>query len=197
MAFLILFNLLILYILKKLFLVKIKRFNENIFYDTDIWGNSFNMSMNSKISKDAYRHIKDISYSINTTPLDWIEDLIKSTNLYKNYDLKKIANYNNLSELKKFIKERKEFINLQDKLEDLKNEISKSYVNGINELLYKFEEDLLKNDFENFYKLFIEGWENNEMKKIGYDIHPEIYKKYKKEIKNNIKLYKNTKKYNL
>jgi hypothetical protein len=58
----------------------------------------------------------------------------------------------------------------------------KIFIEAQNELLYKFQEDLLLKDFENFKEFFIDEYFRLSGELDQTDIHPDILKKYKNDI---------------
>lgn len=119
------------------------------------------------------------------------ETIQKSKLKYKDKNLEKIAKEKQLSNLSDYIKKWIEINNLLKKIDKLRKGLNYLYTDAINETLYSIQEDILNNDFELFYKTWIEGYED------GYNIHPEIYDKYKDEIEEKIKIIKSVGKYNL
>ena len=127
--------------------------------------------------------------------IDWIKDSATDTKLeeYKNMNSLDFCEKKNLPKYKEFlyfdglIRDLKEKINQleQEKIDNV------DHYELINELLYKFQEDLLDRDFDNFYYNFLEYYSDNKEK--YKDIHPDILKKYKDIIDARI----DAKKYNL
>lgn len=173
--------------------MKIQRFNENIDFDYE----STNVKFSKKLSYEVNEYIDNFDSSVDFTIMDWYDTIIselKQKPIFAS-DKKSIefAKSKNLKSLEKYLTIDSEIDKLDKKIETL--EISKKiyYTEGSSELLYWFQEDLLKNNKNIFIKLFME--ENNNMESVENfsDIHPDIIKKYKKDIE----LILNSKKYNL
>lgn len=191
--------------------MKIKKFNQinedySKYWDTDSFGATTDIGESPNISKDANDYIYDLSHNMDSVPLEWIESMINKTNLnYKNKQIDEIAKIKKLKKLEKYTKDILEVDKLIDTLDAKRKEASISYTEGINELLYTFQKDLMNNDFSQFYDIFIDGYDEEvdwDIVDVGriedhFDVHPELYKEYKNEIINNIKTLKNSSKYNI
>jgi len=164
--------------------MKIERFNESEF--------------SKNLSDEINDYITNFDDSVDIDIPSWIDSVSEHTNLkeYKNIFSSinkslKFAYKKNLKKFEKYCLSFKEIENLEKKIETLKNNKDILYKEAINELLYKFQEDLINNDIKNFKLLFIED-RSDEDDKLS-DIHPDIIKKYSKEIEVII----DTEKYNL
>lgn len=193
--------------------MKIKKFyqiNEKYakYWDTDNNGNQMEIVKLPNFSKDVNEHIHELYSSLDSLPFDWIETLLKKTNLsYKNKEINEIANIKKLDKLKKYTKDITEIDNLIDKLYKKRKKTNISYTEGFNELYYTFQKDLLENDFYNFYNFFINEYDeevdwdiddiNDKQYDYNFEIHPELYKENKDLIINNVRVIKNSNKYNL
>jgi len=175
--------------------MKIKRFNEgyNNYDRDDMWSNQPDIIKNDKISMEAFRYIRELTYSKNIEPMNAIVEYIEYSSLdYKNEDIKEIMEIKDLKNLKEYMKNRDKLNKLNQEIEDLKPSLNKSYTNGLNELFYTVQKDLLLKDFETFYSFFIDGNDVGD-----YDIHPDLYSEHFNTIADNIEILKNSKKYNL
>lgn len=181
--------------------MKILKFNESAskYYDQDIYGRAPSIIKSDNISSEEFNYIKSFTGSLQYDPLQWLDSIIKKIN-YKN--LEKLSNEKKLDNLNEYIKKWKQINNLLNKIDNIKKGIDYLYTDAINETLYAIQEDMLKNDFLLFHKTWIEGYEykGDKYEGEGYEtfiIHPEIYDKYKKEIKNNLKVLLSSNKYNI
>lgn len=175
--------------------MKIKRFNEGYNnYDRDeMWSNQPDIIKNDKISIEALRYIKELGYSKNVEPMNAIVEYLEESSLeYKDEDIRDIMEIKDLKDLKEYMKNRDKLNSLYQQIEDLKPSLNKSYTNGLNELFYTVQKDLLLKDFETFYSFFIEGNDVGD-----YDIHPDIYSEHLDTIADSMRLMKDAKKYNL
>jgi len=187
--------------------MKIKKFNQinenySKYLDTDSFGTLTDIGKSPNLSTETNDYIYE--WGQNDAPLDNIETYIRKTDLdYNKKTIVEISKIKNLKKLQQYIKDIYEVDDLIDTLEKKRNEASISYTEGINELLYTFQEDLMNNNFRNFYELFIDGydedidWNDEEAIENSFEVHPDLYKKYKYEIKNSIQALKNMNKYNL
>jgi len=161
--------------------MKIDRFNES-------------SVLSPHLSKKVNDFIDDFNGSIDNDIFDWIDTVSDITKLdeYKNFtysndNVVKLANDKGLKKLKEYAYINSEIIKLESKLQLLNDKLSFLHVDAASETLYKFQEDLINNDFDGFYKVFLD--DDNGLS----DVHPEILDKYEKEIK--IKM--DSKKYNI
>jgi hypothetical protein len=128
--------------------------------------------------------------------IDWIHEISKTTMLkeYTNIYSKKFQEDKKLVAYTKFIGIEKKIEDAQKQIEKLEKSKEKLEINAKSEILYKFQEDLLENDTNSFYVLFIDGWDENDDGDYVYgETHPNIIKKYK----NKLDLIIASKKYNL
>lgn len=141
-------------------------------------------------------YIEDFDSATDEGIISWIQYVAKSTNLkeYTNIYNKKFQEEKKLTAYNKFIDLEKKLNDAQNIVYKLERSKEKLEINAKSEILYKFQEDLLENDPNNFYLLFIhEGNpDNTEEFKYG-DTHPNIIKKYKSKLD----LILAAKKYNL
>jgi len=175
--------------------MKIKRFN----------------NINENLTSVVKEFIRNFDDSTDSGIIDWVDTVSVDTNLhdYKNFTSSSrkalsFARSKNLKKLEEYflvdkeieIKE-KEF---QEEIERLRLKKENLSIIAGDELLYKFQEDLLNNNYFNkFYDFFIkDSIENSSDSNIEdiieySEIHPKILKKYRSKILISI----NTTKYNI
>ena len=182
--------------------MEIKRFENNV-----TWSKGEFIPVKS--IKD---YIEDFDEAIGDYSHDWIGEISQKTKLeeYKNaslntYGVNKYAVIK-FAEKKQF-KNLKEYILKDDKISELQKEIAKIekqkeslYIKVADEVQYKFQLELLEQDFENFYHYYLSDAINDEQEdtedyNIYVDIHPNIIKN--KKYKNMIDTLINARKYNL
>jgi hypothetical protein len=173
---------------------------------------------NEKFLIEVETYLEDFNNSVGYSILDWIETVSSNTKLkeYKN------VNWDNLNSIKKIpkliedknFKYYNKFLNILNSIKELENKITlldkqkeKLEEEVTNEVMYKFQEELLEKDIDGFYKLFLEhlieeSTKNNYEFEIFDDIHPSIYKKYKNVINKisqveELKIKRNLIKYNV
>ena len=105
-------------------------------------------------------YIEGFDGSCDEGIIGWIQNVAKSTNLkeYTNIYNKKFQEDKNLVAYAKFIDIEKKMDDAQKLIEKLEKSKEKLEINAKNELMYKFQEDLLENDPSSFYRLFIEEY---------------------------------------
>lgn len=166
--------------------MKILKFNESI-EPPD------NFENHPKLSDEINNFLDEFGGSTDYGIPDWIDSLSYNTKLKEyrdftssNKKMIKIADEKNIPNLKKYIILDAEINKLEKQINKNKNLQNKLYTLISNELIYKFQEELLEKDFDNFYVLFlkdaIEDANNDNTEIIYYDVHPEILKKYGDEI---------------
>ncbi len=174
--------------------MKIEKFNESNTYHENVWKRSKNLS------KKVFDFIESLDGSVDYNIQTWISYIAKATN-HKEYKNLLMSPF--LDETINFLDEKqlkiyKEYIDYELKEESLQRELDETkkkrialYPEAASEIVYKFQEDLIENDFASFYKFFIqeENQENQDLKKNG-DIHPDILNKYYDEIKFKIEALK-------
>jgi len=172
--------------------MKIERFNEVFTYHEEKWRRSKNLP------KKVFDFIESLDGSVDYNIQTWISYIAKATN-HKEYKNLLMSPF--LDETINFLEEKqlkiyKEFIDceykeerLQRELEEIQKKRIALYPEAASEIVYKFQEDLIENDFDSFYKFFIEE-ENPQDLKNNNDIHPVILKKYYDEIKIKIEALK-------
>jgi hypothetical protein len=175
--------------------MKVKKFNEVYGYEDE---DNSNIEESPNLSKRINNFIKELDSSVDDTIFDYILYISHSTKLteYQNItsmfqldeNFLKFANEKGLDKLKEYAQLDKEIFKKQKEIDDIKEEKKIIYAEASSQLLYKYQEELLEKDFDNFYEFFIKDSE-----KIQDDIHPDILKKYKDQIK--LKL--DARKYNL
>lgn len=153
-----------------------------------------------KLSDDVFGYVDDFKGRVDFSVFDWIGTVAKGTKL-KEYS--KLSMFNpkfikekNFRYIEKYLNIENEIFKKQNEINKLENSKEKLEIEASNEALYKFQEELLDKDFDSFYRLFIDGFEEDEIEEgteTIWDVHPEIFKKYEKQI--TLKL--SAKKYNL
>ena len=157
--------------------------------------------------KSIKDYIEDFDSAIHDYSHDWIAEISQQTKLkeYKNASLNTygVNKYTviKFAEKKQF-KNLKEYILKDDKISELQKEIAKIekqkeslYIKVADEVQYKFQSELLEQDFDNFYKYYLSDAINDEEEDIYIDIHPNIIKN--KKYKNLIDTKLLAKKYNI
>jgi len=144
--------------------------------------------------------------------IDWIPYIAKKTKLKNKYKkiTKKFLKENNLKKSLQLLEIRQQRYELEKQIKKLEKKEENLSIYSDSELIYIFEEELLRTDIENFYLFFLKDtiedfkfdkehypgdFENSEI--IYEDVHPLILKKYKNEIDEIISIKINTNKYNL
>lgn len=146
-----------------------------------------------KLSDEVWSYVEDFKGRVDFSVFNWIGQVAKGTKLKEYSKLStfnpKIIKEKNFKYLEKYLNIENEIMKKQVEINKLENSKERLEIEASNEALYKFQEELLDKDFDSFYTLFIDGFEqDNET-----DIHPDIFKKYKNKIELNL----STKKYNL
>jgi len=163
--------------------------------------NRFN-AINEAMTKDVKEFVGSFSDSTDGGILCWIDDVKSNTKLkYPNFSFAptkrtiEFANQNNLKNLLNFFNIDKEIEQKEKEIEKLKFKKDKLFIEAENELMYKFQEDLINNDFDSFKSLFIDieditahiGDVPTEEEILKYaEIHPKILKNHKEKILINI-----------
>lgn len=144
-------------------------------------------NISEKLSSGLREYIDNlIEYVYDMDVVDWIMNEPSFTNEIIGDISKEYLDYRERKE-----KLEKELKTIEAKINILKYEAG-------SELMYNFQEYLLKNDTDKFYELFIKVCDKEDYDEDSYcDTHPLILKKYRKELKNLIGMYKNLKNYNL
>lgn len=160
---------------------------------------------NESTSQTIKDFILDFTDNAGDIP-DWINTIAPET--LKEYENVLFFNRRELKKSLKFADDKnlpkfKEYMLLDGKIEKMKKEIDNlikyketvSYVEGSSELLYRFQLDLLENDYDKFYEFFLKDQIEEEYENIYSEVHPNLIKniKYKKMIDVNI----DANKYNL
>ena len=162
------------------------------------------------LSNPTKEYLKGFNDAVDTDIFHWISDISKGTKVdeytwllgYKVSSItdKKFDTYKEYTDcFREKMKLEKEY---EKKLKILEKEEDKLFWKASSEVMFKFQEDLLNKDFDNFYKFFIEDSLENYTDVVEYDanndwIHPDIAKKYGKFIKEMVELRADTQKYNL
>jgi len=154
--------------------------------------------INENLTTDVKKFIEDFTGNTDNGIVDWIAAVVPDTKLNAQYkgsfnSIKKaleFARLNNFKKLEEYLLIDKEIANKEKEVEKLNKKKEILNLESGNEVMYKFQEDLLNiNDFNSFYKLFIEdSVENSPTNEIEdilnfSEIHPKILKKYKDKIK--------------
>jgi hypothetical protein len=165
----------------------------------------------NNINENLTIHVKDFIENFaggtDNGIIDWVDVVSDNTKLndYKNFmsSRKKALNFarsKNFKKLEEYLLIDNEIANKEKEIEKLNKKKENLNIGASEELLYKFQEDLLNiNDFDNFYQFFIEdSVENSPTNEIEdilkySEIHPRILKKYK----NKIVIGVSAKKYNI
>ena len=163
--------------------------------------------------KSIQDYISDFDEAIGDYSHDWIAEKSQQTKLkeYKNESLNTYG-VNKYAVIK--FAEKKQFPNLKeyilkdDKISELQKEIAKIekqkeslYIKVADEVQYKFQLELLEQDFDKFYYFYLSDAindfeeEDSELNNIYIDIHPNIIKN--KKYKNLIDTKLLAKKYNI
>lgn len=149
--------------------------------------------INEKLTPEIEEFITNFDGSCDEGAIDWIMYISTETKVpeYQNVYNKNFQESKKLKVAQKFLDAENERNRLCSELEKIENKIEKLKLEAASEVLYKFQEDLLKNDPDNFFKLFLE---DGEYTGEGYgESHPDIIKKYQKELD----ILLSAKKYNL
>ncbi len=162
--------------------------------------------INEKLSYDVLDYIESFDESCDDGAIQWIIDVSKNTKLPEyqyalSKDFKDFEKSKSFQESKK-LKNVEKYKEVLIEMNNIEREYKRTYnklvkkeeklkLEAANEIMYKFQEDLLINDIDSFYKLFLEEEDVND---IEYgETHPNIIKKYK----NKINILISTKRYNL
>lgn len=183
--------------------MKIQRFNEAI----EPPENEFQHS--SKLSKDVNEFLDEFDGSVDNTIFDWVEIVSNKTKLkYPKFTSSaknslNFANNKNLKFFRDYITEDIKISQLEKEIIKIKKKRDKLYTLASNEVLLKFQEELIEKDFDSFWTIFVDEPNDHQVidmnaDKVYTDIHPDIFDKYKhiKKI-NDINIINNLKKYNL
>ena len=160
-------------------------------------------NINENLTTDVKQFITDFEANTDFGIIDWIGNVADRTKLndYKNFiDSSKktliFANSKNFKKLTEFILIEDEIAKKEKEVEKLNLKKSNLLIAASDELLYKFQEDLLNKDFNNFYDFFIKdseeesGYTNIEDIIEHAEIHPKLLKKYRNNILLNITTHK-------
>lgn len=162
--------------------------------------------INEKMSKDVEDYLDNFGSSIDTPNIiDWVK---KYSPLEEYKNIEKISKDKNLKDVKKYTDLSNLIENKQKELEKQFDLLLKIRPSAENEILYSLQEDLLKNNFNEFYKNFLQYYVEeieddyvddnlSEEDSMLVDVHPDIVKKYRDLILERIPLVKNANKYNL
>jgi len=182
--------------------MKIQRFNESF----DSIYSEPELKKSKMLSKKINDFIIDFSDATDDGIIEWISYISGTeSNLTKLVEYRDLTNPKNLQELAKSknlttVKEYADLDNesneLIEKMKALEKEVEvftkkKGEIMTLtyNEILYKFQEDLILKDFEGFYGIFIEDYVKNlEIDALFDEVHPEIIKKYGKTIKKTLEI---------
>lgn len=161
--------------------MKIKRFN----------------SINENLTNNIKEFIEEFANSTDNGIIDWIDEVANSTKLndYKNFmsstkTALKFASSKNFKKFTELLLIDKEIENKEKEIEKLNLKKENLSIAASDELLYKFQEDLLIIDFDKFYEFFMKNaiedysgldWEIEKILQYS-EIHPRILKKYKNKI---------------
>lgn len=144
-----------------------------------------------KLSDGVFDYIDDLNDRVDGGIFNWISTVSKDTKL-KEYA--KLSEFNptliaqkNFKFIEKYRNIDKEIFKKYAEIRKLEKSKEKLELEMNNEVLIKFQDELINTDFESFYKIFMGDEEEY------WDIHPTIMKKYSKMID----LIRKTKKYNL
>jgi len=190
--------------------MKIKKFNESYYID-DL--HDITLYPESSLSTEIYNFIEEFSSSaddgiigyISTTATNYKIKLTEYKNIFDNKNkLINLANMKKLKNLQKFSLLEKEIHDIENRVEKLMILKNKLLTKSYNELFYKYQEDLLLNDSNNFYNIFLKDsieWNDsnpdNIEDNIYGEIHPDILKKYTNKIDEISGYYVSSKKFNL
>jgi valyl-tRNA synthetase len=147
--------------------------------------------INERMSAEIKEYITNMDDNCDGV-IEWImlisidSKVPEYTNIYnkKFQEAKKIIN------VQKTMDAEKEMIRLSKEINKIEREMENIKLELANELMYKFQEDLLKKDPEKLYELFLS---DDEYDNEYGEIHPNIVKKYRSDIESLI----SAKKYNL
>lgn len=156
---------------------------------------------NESLSPDIKEYVQDFIGSVDNDVPDWISFISSQTKLkeYKGSNKLSFAKIRDLKKLEEYLSIDSKISRLTKQIEKLEESKENLEIEASNELLYKYQEELLEKDFDSLFKLFIEDEmsESNDFEdeqQFPYtNLHPQIIKKYKDDI-----LFKiNAKRYNL
>lgn len=175
--------------------MKINRFDKDMILER----------VSPKIREFIFEFTDDIGENI----LDWIENVSKDNLSLPEYKLLKnktailFAEKYNFINLKEYYMTVNKIEQLQKEIEKLEKSIESNpsdvkylgeiYVKAAYELSYKFQEDLILNNFDKFKTLILNESDDPLDEGLLLDVHPDILKKYENEIMSRV----NAKKYNL
>jgi predicted nuclease with TOPRIM domain len=137
---------------------------------------------NEKLTPQNRQFIEDFENNCDDGTIEWIISVAKQTKVpqYSNPYSKKFQEDKNIKSAEKFLDAEKELNRLQGEMNKIQNNMNDLELELANELLYKFQEDLLKYDFDKFYEFFIEDLADENY--IYGDSHLDIIKKYQKDL---------------
>lgn len=155
---------------------------------------------NESLNPDIKEYVQDFISSVDNDVPDWISFISSQTKLkeYKGSNKLSFAKIRDLKKLEEYLSIDSKISRLTKQIEKLEESKQDLEIEASNELLYKYQEELLEKDFDSLFKLFIEDEmsEANDFEDEQFpytNLHPEIIKKYKDDI-----LFKiNAKRYNL
>ena len=121
-------------------------------------------SINENLTSDVKKFIESFTDNTDNGIVDWVGSVAINTKLndYKKFtdSMKKELNFaksKNFKKLEEFLLIDKEVENKEKEIERLNKKKESLSILAGDELLYKFQEDLLNMDFDSFYDLFITG----------------------------------------
>lgn len=156
---------------------------------------------NESLNPDIKEYVQDFISCVDNDVPDWISFISSQTKLkeYKGSNKLSFAKIRDLKKLEEYLSIDSKISRLTKQIEKLEESKEDLEIEASNELLYKYQEELLEKDFDSLFKLFIEDemFESNDFEdeqQFPYtNLHPQIIKKYKDDI-----LFKiNAKRYNL
>jgi hypothetical protein len=175
--------------------MKILRFNEET-EEVD-YENYPIQNASKNLSGEINGYIDNFISTIDSDFFEWITSVADKTNVkeYKNLESPQLIKDKNLKIFDNYLVNQKRIAKTEKILDNLEKYKNKIYFDAINEVLYKFQEDLLDKDPDWFFSVFIEDYidDQNIRDDESWDIHPDILKNHKDEID----LLLNAKKYNL
>ena len=165
-------------------------------------------NINESLASDVKEFVENFAGSTDGGIVDWVDTVVGNTKLkeYHNFmsSPKKALDFATSKNLKKLTS----YLLIDKEIEDKEKELEKLFLKketlstaSGDELLFKFQEELLDRDFNSFYEFFIkdsiEESDGTIEDIIKYsEIHPRILKKYK-DIKDRIQISMAANKYNL
>jgi len=151
------------------------------------------------LSEEVLDYVSNITGTVDYSIPYWIANISNQTKLkeYINAEEESFAKSKNFKKMEQYLSVGKEIDSLNKKIENLEIKKENLEFEAASEILYKFQEELIEKDFESFYELFmkevVDDCEGEDEDFILSDIHPDIVKKYLKDVK----MHLDAKKYNI